>query len=347
MAECFERGVVLVSIDTERIWGYLDCLNETQFEARFPGSPLAHRKLLARLTAAGVSATWFVVGGLARRSATVLPDYRFAGAACGHLLRRGGESAGPLWHCRPFLERLRAAKPEQEIGLHGGLTHLVWTDAQATRETVLYELQDGIQALSEACGQPRSFSYPRGLEAYHELLPQQGIRCFRGGPPGLAWRLGRTMPGAVLRAWEELRRATPPLVMPLEVVPGLWSIPASLFLYPIGPARARLIGLRSRIDRFRRGIEAATRHRSIFHFCFHPENLVESRCGFSLLDDMLERLVRARSRGDIEIMTMSDVVARIERTEPYAFQQQQYPELFETHRRAHPAAAHQSVRPGL
>jgi hypothetical protein len=95
-----------------------------------------------------------------------------------------------------------------------------------------------------------------------------------------------------------------------------------MFLYPIGGARARVIGLRSRIERFRRGLEAAARHRAIFHFGFHPENLVESPRGFPLLDDMLEMLVLARNRGDVEVMTMSDVVSRMERQRLYGLQRQ-------------------------
>jgi hypothetical protein len=315
MAELFERGVVIVSIDTEQIWGYRDCLTEAQFAARYPNAPETHVKLLDRLCAAGVSATWFVVGGLALRN-------------------RAGAADRPLWNCRSFLERLRDARPTQEIGVHGGLTHLLWRDARATREIVRRELREGIEALAQLCGAPRSFSYPRNLEAYYDLLPEHGLQCYRGAPPTLAWRLGRTLPGAILRAWEELRTSTPPPVWPQKLLPDLWTIPASMFLYPIGAARARLIRLRSRVERFHRGLEAAVRHGAIFHFCFHPENLAESPGGFPLLDDMLERLVRARSRGDIEIMTMRDVVARIERQQLYAWQKQrQHPELLETHRR--------------
>src|SRR5579871_6131564 len=173
MAEFFQRGVVVVSIDTEQIWGYSDFLTESQFEARYPKAPEAHAKLLARLSAAGVSATWFVVGGLARHPGSADRD-------------------PSLWQCCSFLDRLRAASPAQEIGLHGGLTHLIWTDPRATRDVVRRELQDGIDALTPLGGPPRSFSYPRNAEAYYDLLPEHGLHCFRGGPFTLAWRLGHS-----------------------------------------------------------------------------------------------------------------------------------------------------------
>jgi hypothetical protein len=60
-------------------------------------------------------------------------------------------------------------------------------------------------------------------------------------------------------------------------------------------------------------LEAAARHRGIFHFCLHPENLAESRYGFSMFEDILELLVRTRDRGDVDILTMGDVVGRMER----------------------------------
>jgi hypothetical protein len=177
---------------------------------------------------------------------------------------------------------------------------------------IKWELAEGVKALQQSFVQPRSFSFGRDQEAYHELLPAHGICCYRGRTPVLAYKLGRTLPGAMLRYFDELRRAAPPLVWPRETLPGLWNIPSSLFLYPIGPSRTRVVALRSRVERFSRGLEAAARYRGIFHFCLHPENLTESRLGFSMFDAILERLVRARDCGDIEILTMGEVVARME-----------------------------------
>ncbi len=335
MSEAFERGVVIVSIDTEQIWGYVDCLNEAQFEARFPNAPDAHTQLLDRVCAAGVTATWFVVGGLALDDS--LPVSAWFGHGQTRPPVRPGKIHGSstlcnsLWYCRPFLERLRDACPTQEIGLHGGLTHLVWTGARSTRETIRRELIGGIHALAQLGIRPLSFSYPRNLEAHYDLLREHGLQSYRGIPPSLAWRLGRTIPGALLRAWEEVRRSSPPAVWPLETLPGLWTIPASMFFYPIGPLQARLTGLRSRVQRFGLGLEAAARQRAVFHFCFHPENLVESPSGFGLFEDILEKLAAARSRGDIEIMTMRDVVRRVTEKQVYDLpEQQQYSELLET-----------------
>ena len=313
-SKLFERGAVLFSFDTEQIWGYFDRMNESQFENKYPDTLKAHEKLLSCLTATGISATWFVVGGMSLQGSEGADDVRMAA-----LPRRwtsrippGTEATVPLWYRRSFVDCLRESKPFQEIGLHGGLTHFIWTDALATRKVVAQELSEGVKALEQALVRPLSFSFGREQEAYHSLLPAHGIRSYRGRTPVLACRLGRTLPGALLRVWDELLRITPPPVWPQETYPGLWNIPSSLFLYPIGASRTKIVALRSRFERFRRGLEAAVRYGGIFHFCLHPENLAESSYGFAMFEDILELVTQSRDRGDVEILTMGQVATRMQ-----------------------------------
>lgn len=312
--EWCDRGVAILSIDTEQIWGYFDRLGEARFHSQYPGALDAHEKLLEQLCQAQLKATWFVVGGMSLSSGDGPQDDRMTGLPADWIAKipRGGETSTPLWYRQSFVRRLRDAHPRQEIGLHGGLTHLIWTDAHATREVVRWELAQGVKALHESSVQPVSFSFGREQEAYHELLPAHGIRCYRGRTPVLASRLGRTIPGKLLRVIDELTRSAPPPIWPHETLPGLWNIPSSLFLYPIGPTRTMVLPLRSRVERFSRGLEKAARYRGIFHFCLHPENLAESPDGFNMFEDLLDRLDRARESGDIEVLTVGEVVSRME-----------------------------------
>ena len=311
----FERGVVILSLDTEQIWGYLDLLNEAQFHKRFPDALGAHSKLLTYFEKAGISATWFMVGGMTLDGSEGPRDRRLAGLPYKWTAKipAGVEETAPLWYRQSYVEKLRMVRPRQEIGLHGGLTHFIWTDPQATREVVDWELAEGVRALRQVLVRPLSFSFGREQEAYHELLLEHGIRCYRGRTVARAFRLGPTLPGKLARLFDELRRATPCPVWPQETLPGLWNIPASVFLYPIQASRTRVVGLRSRIERFSWGVEAAMRHRGIFHFCLHPENLTESPHGFAMFEDILERLISSRDRGDVEVLTMGEVAARMER----------------------------------
>lgn len=311
----FDRGIVILSFDVEQIWGYLDLLTEAEFQRRHPDFLGAHTKLLGALAAANISATWFVVGGLALGGSQGERDPRMAGLPYKWTSRvpAGTETTAPLWYRHSFIQTLRKMRPPQEIGLHGGLTHLIWTDPLATRETVAWELAQGVKALNEASVTPLSFSFGREREAFFDLLPKQGFLCYRGRTMAPSYRLGPNVFGKAARLFDELRRATPRLVRPQETMPGLWNIPSSLFLYPIHRSRIRLTGIRSRIARFNYGIEAAARHRGIFHFCLHPENLAQSPVGFVIFEQMLERLIGARQRGDIEILTMREVAGCMER----------------------------------
>lgn len=313
-AKPFERGVILFSFDTEQIWGYKDLLSESEFQAVFPCTRDTHEKLLKSVCDAGVSATWFLVGAMSLPGSCGSRDSKMAGLSPESvaMVPEGNESTAPLWYSRSFVEHLRDAHPRQEIGLHGGLVHLIWTGPSNTTDSITWELARGAEVLRQMDIHPTSFSFPRDEEAHHELLPQQGICCYRGKTPVLAFRLGRTLPGAILRIVDELRVARPPMACPQQLLPGLWNIPSSLFLYPISPSRARLVPLRLRIARFSRGLQTAIRERGIFHFCLHPENLAESPKGFSLFEEMLDEVVRARDRGDVEILTMTDVASRLE-----------------------------------
>jgi peptidoglycan/xylan/chitin deacetylase (PgdA/CDA1 family) len=310
----FDRGIVILSFDVEQIWGYLDLLNEAEFERLHPDAIDAHTRLLTALAAANVRATWFVVGGLALRGSQGDRDPRIAGLPYKWTSRiqTGNESTAPLWYRHSFIQTLRRVNPPQEIGLHGGLTHLIWTDRLATGEVVEWELAQGAKALHEASIIPLSFSFGREQEAFHNLLPGHGILSYRGRTVARSFRLGPTVFGKAARLLDEVRRGSPRIVWPQETLPGLWNIPSSLFLYSIHPSRTRFTGLRSRIARFNRGIEEAARYRGIFHFCLHPENLTQAPEGFALFDEMLERLISARARGDIDILTMSDVAGRME-----------------------------------
>ena len=314
MIATFPRGVVVLSLDTEQIWGHLDLMGEWEYHRRFPDTTGAYDRLLAALTTAGISATWFIVGGLTLDSWLGASDPRLAKLP--EYWRRhipaGSEASRPVWFRRSFAERLRDATPRQEIGLHGGLTHLIWTDPRAGIDHIRAELTEGLRALNQLRIFPQSLSFPRDQERYHSLLPLHGIRCFRGRTPTLDFRLGRNLAGSALRALSQLSASTPPPVWPEQVSPGLWNLPSSAFLYPIGVWRSRVIPMRTRLTRFARGIEAASRLRGVFHFSFHPANLTECAGGFALLEEMLRLLLRARESGDIEILTVADLIARVD-----------------------------------
>ena len=130
----FERGAVVISFDTEQIWGYLDFMGEEAFRASFPGTRQVAADVLDLVTSYGISATWCVVGGLSLEGSDGASSSRFHGSptAWVRAVPSGDENAAPLWYARSFIERLRDNGVHQEVGLHGGLTHLLWALREIT-----------------------------------------------------------------------------------------------------------------------------------------------------------------------------------------------------------------------
>jgi hypothetical protein len=314
----FERAVVVLSIDTEQIWGYLDLMTETHFRRRYPDAVATHDRLLDCLCSANISATWTVVGGLSLSESAGARDPRMAGLPPSWLARvsAGDEASAPLWYARSFVTRLLHARPAQDVGLHGGLTHLIWRSPEVTSEVARRELLGGMRALEEIGIRPRSFVYPRDLDAHHHLLAQHGIQVFRGRGPIASERVGLNFAGSVTRLIEELCRFTPPPVWPEEFLPGLWNVPPSLFLYSMRASRSHIAPMRLRLDRVRQGVEVAIRCRGIFHLALHPENLAESDRAFPAFEAITDHLARLRDRGDVEILSMSTVADRVKGGHP-------------------------------
>lgn len=313
MSRAFDRGVVVLSIDTEQIWGHLDILDERGFLARFPYSLGVHDLLLDTLCAADICATWTVVGGLSLPGTEGPCDRWFAGLPETWISKipAGDEGSSPLWYRRSFVKRLRDAHPAQDVGMHGGLTHLIWGDPKTTPGLAYRELLRGISALNEIGIRPRSLAFPRNEVAHLDVLARHGIRCFRGRAPVLSEKLGVKLAQRVARGIEEVGQLTPPIGWPEEVLPGLWNIPASLNLYSMREAASRIAPLRTRRERIRLGIEAAAHQRGIFHLWFHPENLAEGSLSFPVFEEVVELLVQRRDAGEIEILTMNEVVDRM------------------------------------
>jgi hypothetical protein len=309
----FERGVAIISIDTEQIWGHFDLVNERQFRESYPQALEIHDRLLNLLSREGISATWTVVGALSLPGTAGAADSCFSGLPgyWTEAIPCGDEESKPLWYRRSFVRRLRSASTPQDIGMHGGISHLVWGDPRTTAALAAKELAAGMRALRELQIEPDSFVFPRDLEAHYETLREGGIRCYRGRAPILSEQFGYSRTGSVVRAIEELCSLTPPVVWPKEVMPGLWNIPASMFIYNLRAGRSRIVRPSLRVQRTKLGLEAAARQKGVFHLGLHPENLAQSDFAFSVFESMVDEICRFRDRGEIETMSMAGTVNRV------------------------------------
>ena len=60
-------------------------------------------------------------------------------------------------------------------------------------------------------------------------------------------------------------------------------------------------------------LRQAARHRSLFHLWFHPYNVTaDPERAFAALDRICAAAARLRDAGDLDILTMGDLAARLD-----------------------------------
>ena len=239
-----EQGTVVLSLDVELLWGYLDILDEHRFSARYPNAMAAYDHVLRSLCNSGVSATWMVVGGMALNSFEGPEDGRVRGLpeAWRRMIPAGNEITAPLWFRRAFIRQVISAHVPQEIGLHGGFSHLIWTDRHSGRGAVRAELSTGMSALHDLGVQPRAFSFPRNMERYHSLLAERAVL----GATAAARRISLKGWGGLLQATcfgflDEAGRACHSVDYSATRLPGLWNAYPRRHIYT--PSANRAAGL--------------------------------------------------------------------------------------------------------
>jgi peptidoglycan/xylan/chitin deacetylase (PgdA/CDA1 family) len=309
-------GTFVLSLDTEIAWGTLDEAAIENARWSFDNYRPLFRELLDLLDERRCPATWAVVGHLFLDTCDghpELPQPHYAGQPAPDSARdpKTNLARDPWYYGRDVLELLRASPLDHDIGSHS-FTHVLAGDAAVTRDMWEAQLRSCAQ-LHRAAGLPmESFVFPRNQVAHVALLPEYGVRVFRGVEP----RWYRRLPAPAARALHLVDRASgwaPRTFDPrrLDIEHGVVNLPASQFLMTYDGVR-RAIPTRSRVSQARRGLKRAVKGDGVFHLWFHPFNLGLGQPGRMLeaLARILEEVDRLRSRGDLEVQTMAQVAAR-------------------------------------
>jgi len=317
-----DKPSFVLSLDTELIWGSFHQFSPAQFEAGYPDVRGAIRAIVNLLERYEIPATWAVVGhlfldrcerndaGIAHpelihpRQSYWKEDW-YSRDPCSDLRRNH------LWYGPDILDMIQRARTKQEIGSHS-FAHPRYGDREFTREAAASDLDASLAAARARGLELRSFVYPGNSEAYQELLHDRGFTAYRGTGPDedRVRRLPAPLQRPTRLATQVL--ATTPLVgRPVERLPGLWDIPASMLLLTRTGLR-RLSTHRARMHRVRAGIAAARRGGSVFHLWTHPWNLADDPAfHLPLLEDVLELVASERDADRLHVETMASMAARL------------------------------------
>jgi peptidoglycan/xylan/chitin deacetylase (PgdA/CDA1 family) len=316
-----DRGVFLLSLDTEMAWGDVRRSTPDPRARLYDGTRYAVRHLLALLERYGVRATWAVVGHLFLDSCEMVGGLKHPEVERAAYPWHAGDwfdadpcsdvQSAPAWYAPDLIDWILECPAPQEIGCHT-FSHILVDDPGCSRGCFRSELR-ACRALAERRGlELRSFVFPRNGIAHLDVLKEEGFLAYRGNiePP---WT--RFVPGGLRRPARLVRWAAPlfPLTAQPQRVGGLWNLPATtFFLHSIGVARA--VPIRARVVRAVRGIQRSIEERSISHLYLHPFNLASDPNGLLRgLEQVLATVARHRDAGRIDNPTMGELAEALSR----------------------------------
>lgn len=313
-----ERGIFVISLDFELIWGTLDLFGPEGFRrACETEHAVVIDRLLNLFAEFEVRATWCTLGHLFLEHCTevnghkhpeiVRPKHAWATGDWFEHDPCGTEGDAPIFLGRSLVEKIRACPVPQEIGSHS-FSHVIFGDAGCSRETAESEIKECVRLASEMGIELRSFAFPRNKVGHLDVLREYGFTSYRGAD--LNWYEQESVPGAVKRVmhlWDVLTARRPPVVLPARVAADFWDIPGSMIYFPMHGFR-RYIPLSLRIKRAVKGLDTAARRRRIYHLWFHPTNMSdEMEAMFAGLRTILAHAAALRARGELAIMPMQTI----------------------------------------
>jgi peptidoglycan/xylan/chitin deacetylase (PgdA/CDA1 family) len=301
------RGAFTLSLDFELIWGTLDLFGPDGFRraCEIEREEIVDR-LLEVLVEFEIPATWCIVGHLFLdrcdgKHPEIAIDQQWFAHDPGT-----DQTRDPIFYGCDLIEKIRACKVPQEIGSHS-FSHVIFGDC--SRETAASELAASLAVAGARGVELRSFVFPRNVVGHVDLLRDFGFLCYRGPEP--VWYENGRWPGSVKRIAHLAHVAfamTPPVVTPIDEGSGLWNIPGSMIYFPMHGVR-RYIPLSRRVRRAVKGLDAAARHRRVFHLWFHPTNLVdEMESMFRGLREICAHARALRDQGKLDFSSMSALI---------------------------------------
>jgi glycosyltransferase involved in cell wall biosynthesis/peptidoglycan/xylan/chitin deacetylase (PgdA/CDA1 family) len=308
-----EQGVFVISLDFELAWGTRGRPAAKRVGRFLDGTRDAIRGLLDLFERYEIGATWAVVGGLLLGSQG--RRERHAWLAGDHFadIPTGDSVTSPHWYAEDVLEWLRHHPVPQEIGCHT-LTHQFVDPGPEGREALREDLRRFRQLFDELyLEQPTTFIFPKARMGHLDVLAEEGFRCIRG--PESKWF--ESLPGewvpAALRLADARLAVRPKVGAPERLPDGLWMIPSSQFYSPFLSV-GRYVSVEARVRKALKGLRHAARRKGVYHLWTHPFNL-GVRTGELLggMERILQEAQRLRAEGVLEILTMGDIAARMER----------------------------------
>lgn len=304
------RPTAVVSLDAELAWGFHDF--EEPPEARVANARAAWLDLLEVFEAAGVPATWAVVGHLLLEEC--------AGEHADHPVdpswfdRDPGGRHAPdsRWFGPDLVEAIVESDVDHEVGSHT-FSHVEFGNPEPPADVADAELRLSREAAADCGLELSSFVFPRNRVGHRELLAEHGFTCYRGPAPD-RWYDGSRGRTAGKLATFALGASAPPVVTPEVDEFGLVDVPASMYLFEFEGAPRDAVRAVSR-DPVVRQVELGLERlcdagEGLLHLWLHPNNVTSAR-DLERMREVTSVLASYRDDHGVAVETMADVADRV------------------------------------
>lgn len=306
-------GIFTLSLDLELAWG---SWQRTRVPAEaFVGGAHFARKLDALAQELSMAFTFAIVGAVKGLSLTEIEGLETITPV--NVVR---PELGPFQERLPTVGQIRDA-PERWLAPdvvddlisspagHDIGSHTYFHSVPATREGFIADVRACRTSFGTATG-VRSLVFPRNAMRHEDALGDADILVYRGKTLGASGHIGGSLSVAA-RVWhtaEQVFGRRAGLATIERESPALLTSSAILTLRT---------GLRRRIPmavlrrRFVRPLQDAARSGGIYHLWSHPWNLaLPDSDAFELLGEVCSAAAALRNRGDMEILTMTQLSDR-------------------------------------
>jgi peptidoglycan/xylan/chitin deacetylase (PgdA/CDA1 family) len=307
-----DRGVAVVSIDTELAWGDSHRRDGSGRSRDYGAERPVIDAILDVLARHELPATWAIVGHLfldrcetidgRPHPQVVRPGYSWLAGDWFDVDPCSTRDAAPAYYGRDIVEAIRAAPVPHEIGCHS-FSHLIVGDPGCGADAFASDLAV-CQELAAADGlHLRSFVFPRNAIGRVDQLGSHGFACYRGS--AAPWS-----GGTLVRAADRVRPLARSAARPERDPSGVWNIPQTYLFAPA--TRAHRLPVPLWVRRPRARMRLAARERSVFHLWFHPYNVTAAPDrALRALDAVCRDVARLRDSGRLDVLTMGALADRL------------------------------------
>jgi peptidoglycan/xylan/chitin deacetylase (PgdA/CDA1 family) len=305
-----EKGIFLLSLDTELAWG---TRGNKAYVKDYEKTREVILRLLRLLEKYEIRATWAVVGHLFLDQCSVkdgmkhpeiedVPSHWFDIDPCTDL------DHDPMWYGSDIIKQIQNCRVPQEIGSHT-FSHMVADECSG--RCFVSELRAARRLAEKEGIELKSLVFPKNHVAFTSELAKEGFTSFRGSDENWYARFSG--------AWKKIAH----MIDNYFVIPSpsifprkekrVWNIPGSYF-YVHARGWAKWLPVSFRVRKTLAGIDRAVKERRMFHLWFHPFNISSNPDGLlEGLERIFSRIALLRASGQLENWTMQETAEQMER----------------------------------